>query len=163
MAVITMQFTELTDRITAAFNYTFSPGGVPMWSPAAQTIFYHPAEQIEDIWNLLHEIAHAELKHTTFELDIELIDHETQAWHHAVSILAPRFDLIVDDEHVQGHLDTYREWMFERSLCPNCGQTGLQTQNTYRCINCRCLWRANEARLCALKRVRLQAQNQIVS
>lgn len=134
-----------------------------MWSPDTRTILYRRIEQIEDIWSLLHEIAHAELGHRTFDPDIELVSHEAVAWEHARTVLAPRFNLVIDDGHIQDNLDTYRNWMFARSLCPTCGQTGLQTQNTYSCINCRCSWRANEARLCALRRLRLLAQSLIVS
>ncbi len=163
MAVTIMRSIKLAHSIISAFNYTFVPGEDFMWSPDMKTVFYRPSEQIEDIWSLLHEIAHAELGHTTFGLDIELISHEAQAWKHASAMLAPQFDLAIDDEYVQDHLDTYRAWMFKRSTCPACGQTGLQTQNTYSCINCRCLWRANEARLCALRRTKLPVQSQIAS
>lgn len=163
MAVITMQLTKLNNHIISTFDYIFTSGETFMWSPDKKTIFYRPAKQIEDIWSLLHEIAHAELGHTTFGLDIELVSHEAQAWKHATAVLAPRFNLIIDGDYVEDHLDTYREWMFARSACPTCGQTGLQTQNTYRCINCRCSWRTNEARLCALRRTRLPIQSQIVS
>lgn len=162
-AVIIMQLIKLNNHIISSFDYTFRPGETFMWSPDKSTIFYRSVEQMEDIWSLLHEIAHAELKHATFGLDIELVKHEAQAWKYATTVLAPRFNLVIDDEYVQGHLDTYREWMFARSVCPSCGHTGLQTQNTYSCINCRCSWRANEARLCALRRTRLPIQSQIVS
>lgn len=159
-----MQPIKLLDQVLGSFTkYHFIQSDDFRWSPNDNTVYYRRPKHNEDIWSLLHEIAHAELGHTTFNLDIELLNHETQAWAHATSVLAPRFGVRIDDEYMQDHLDTYREWMFERSLCPTCGQTGLQTQNTYRCINCRCLWRANEARLCALRRTRLLDQIRTVS
>lgn len=141
--------------------YTFKPGEFK-WSPTSQTIFYKPPRTLEDLWSLLHELAHAELGHTTFGLDIELIQYEGEAWNCAAQLLAPRFGLDIDPNYIEDHLDTYRGWLFKRSLCPNCTQTGIQTtKNTYSCINCRCLWRTNEARTCALRRTRLQGQGQI--
>ena len=156
--------TLLTKRCRDICNtfpaYTFSSGEGFWWFPDKNTIFFRQPQHNEDIWDLLHEIAHAELGHVAYTLDIELIQYETQAWSHVTSVLAPRFAITVNPDHIQDHLDTYRHWMFTRSTCPSCSLTGLQTKNTYRCVNCRCSWRANEARLCALRRFRLQGQDQ---
>ena len=130
------------------------------WSPDTSTIYHPKITTPEDMWSLLHELAHAELGHTTYDLDIELVSHEADAWHFAATRLAPAYNLVIDDDHIQDHLDTYRLWLNQRSTCPNCGQNGLQTKNTYSCVNCRCLWRANDARLCNLRRIRLQDQGQ---
>jgi hypothetical protein len=149
-------------NILADFSrYTFTQGDDFRWSPDTYVIYYPQLTTPEDTWSLLHEIAHGELGHTTYNLDIELVSHEAEAWEYAATQLAPKYDFVIDDEYIQDHLDTYRIWLNRRSTCPNCGQNGLQTKNTYSCINCRCLWRANEARLCGLRRTRLQGQDQI--
>ncbi len=152
MHSITKQYND----IRAGFGqYTFVMGDSFKWSPANQTISSpNPVEQA-DLWDLLHEIAHGELKHAGYSLDVELVAHEAAAWEYALKVLAPQFSIIIDSAHVEDSLDTYREWLYKRSLCPDCSQTGLQTKNTYSCINCRCLWRANEARICGLRRIRL--------
>lgn len=147
---------SLVHNIIAGYPYAFTEGDDFKWSPDSATIFYPPILSVEDMWSLLHEIAHAELRHTTYTSDIELVRHEAAAWNHATHALAPRYQLAIDEDYIEGHLDTYRVWLHERSTCPQCGQNGLQTKNTYSCLNCRCLWRANEARICNLRRTKLR-------
>jgi hypothetical protein len=161
MAVIIMQLTALSHQIFADFpKYTFIKGDDFHWSASQAAIFYPHLSSPEDIWSLLHEIGHGELGHQTYGLDIELVGLEVDAWDYAIKQLAPNYGLIVDEDYLQDHLDTYRQWLHARSTCPECGQNGLQTKNTYSCINCRCLWRANEALMCNLRRIKLQVQNQ---
>lgn len=105
---------------------------------------------------LLHELAHALLDHRDFQFDIELLRHEREAWDYVRSDLAPKYAVSMHEELVEESLDTYREWMHLRSLCPSCGLTGLQTKtSTYVCTNCRCSWRPNDARRHALRRYKL--------
>lgn len=156
-----MQPTALSARIIADFpTYTFSKGADFHWSPQQATVFYPQLESAQDIWSLLHEIAHGELTHSSYGLDIELISLEAAAWEYASQKLAPGYGLTIDEDYLQDHLDTYRHWLHVRSACPECGQSGLQTKNTYSCLNCRCVWRANEARMCSLRRTKLQVQGQ---
>jgi hypothetical protein len=146
----------LADNIISRYPYTFSIGEDFKWSPDISTIYYPGLTSIEDIWSLLHEVAHAELQHATYDSDVQLVSQEAQAWKHAEAKLAPTFSLIIDTDYIEDHLDTYRLWLHHRSTCPNCGQNGLQTKNTYSCLNCRCLWQANEARICNLRRTKLR-------
>lgn len=162
MAVISTPFTKQLKKIRSQFpELTFALAEGYWWSPNENTIFFRLPARHEDIWDLLHEVAHACLGHTTYTLDIELLEHESKAWSYATTVLGPRFSLGINSDYIQDQLDTYRQWMFGRSTCPNCGQTGLQTKNTYSCLNCKCSWRANEARLCALRRTKLPNQDQI--
>lgn len=148
---------ELHSAIAAHFKqYAFVVGADFRWSPTQTTVFHPPIVHYEDIWDLLHEVAHAELGHRSFNADIELISHEAAAWEYAAQVLAPIFGVSIGEDYADASLDTYRHWLHTRSLCPDCGQNGLQTQNTYQCLNCRCLWRANDARLCRLQRIRLR-------
>lgn len=157
MAVTTTPPTkrQLKDLKQAFRQYQFAAGEVFSWAPDQNTIFHPKVSTEADVANLLHEIAHAELGHNTYGLDIELIKHEVAAWQHAAEVLAPQFNLSIDQDLIEDSLDTYRRWLHDRSSCPNCGHNGLQTtQNTYNCSNCRCSWRVNEARNCALRRVK---------
>lgn len=130
-----------------------------IWSADEQAIRYRTPVDTTDIWSLLHELAHAELAHQSYELDIDLISRETDAWQYAQDNLALKYGLKIDADFIDDSLDTYRLWLHQRSKCPSCQQNGLQaTQNTYRCINCRCLWRVNEARRCRLQRIKLRDQ-----
>lgn len=138
-------------------SYTFSLKSGFSWSSSTRTITHAPLVKVTDIWLLLHEIAHAELDHTDYSFDVELVRIEAEAWQHAQTVLAPRYSLVVDAEFIEDALDTYRQWLHSRSLCPKCDHTGIQqNKNTYSCINCRYFWRVNDARLCALRRIRLQ-------
>jgi hypothetical protein len=159
MVVTTMPpIKTIASKLRLEFNdYKFVEGEVFTWYPTEKQITHPVISSPEDIWSLLHEIAHAELDHKQFSLDIQLIDQEVAAWEHARKVLAPNFKQIISDDHIQDHLDTYRLWLHNRSRCPECDQNGLQTtQNTYNCVNCRCSWRVNDARGCALRRVKLR-------
>lgn len=107
----------------------------------------------KDIWALLHELSHAVLGHFSYERDIELIGKEVEAWRHARDSLAPKYKLSIPDEAIDDELETYREWLHARSSCPDCNLNGIQTEtDTYRCLNCRAVWKANDARNCELRR-----------
>lgn len=161
-ATATQQPRSLLKQIIHDFpDYTLTQGDGFVWHSATRTIEYAPITCLEDLWSLLHELAHAQLNHTNYSRDIGLIRCEAQAWQHAQDILAPRYSLIIDHDFVQDSLDTYRIWLDSRSRCPNCNQNGVQTTtNTYSCINCRCLWRVNDARGCRLQRTRLQGRSE---
>jgi len=101
---------------------------------------------------LLHELAHALLNHHNYKMDIELVSMERQAWDLAIE-LSKKYKIIIPDDLMQDHLDTYRDWMHLRSKCINCQATGVQKSNkTYQCPVCSSLWQANEARFCSLRR-----------
>lgn len=143
-----------------AHLYHFCEGDDFYWSSSLRTVYYKSLATAKDTWKLIHEIGHAELTHTLYTSDIQLIQHEAAAWDYACTTIAPIFKINVPEEFVQECLDTYRQWLHVRSTCPSCGQTGVQTQNTYSCINCRCLWQANEARLCNVRRKKITQQVQ---
>ena len=131
---------------------SFQKGDDFVWSPGQKTVFYAEDETNGTI-SLLHELAHALLGHDTYEHDIDLIAMETAAWGHVETVLAQKYAVVTDSTHIESHLDSYRDWLHQRSLCPTCGQTGLQTQtNRYSCMNCNGSWRVNDARRCRLRR-----------
>jgi hypothetical protein len=130
-----------------------------MWSPSSRTIAYQSPQSPDDIWTLLHELGHAQLGHSSYEHDVELVRYEVAAWERAKE-LAKQYGIAIDETHIEDYLDTYRFWLHERSTCPTCGHNGLQqTKNTYSCFNCKCLWRVNEARVCRLKRTKLLSRD----
>lgn len=160
----TPQLALVLKQVTRDFpDYNLTQGDNFVWHSATQTIEYAPVTRLQDLWSLLHELAHAQLNHTNYSRDIGLIRCEAEAWQHATDVLAPRYSLTIDDGFVQDSLATYRIWLDNRSRCPTCNQNGVQTTtNTYSCINCRCLWRVNDARGCRLQRTRLQGQRRSV-
>lgn len=132
-------------------EFEFVEGEDFKWSMPNKTVSFVRGEGF-DLF-LLHELAHALLGHDDFNLDIELLVREREAWSLAKETLAPRYNISFDASVAEDALDTYRQWLHDRSLCPRCAQTGLQTKtSTYECINCRCSWRPNDARITALRR-----------
>ena len=120
------------------------------WSPIERAVYY--ANQ-DDTLSLLHEVAHATLGHADYRRDVELLQIERQAWDTTTGDLAKRYNITVSEDEIENMLDTYRDWLHDRSLCPTCQATGLQTsKNSYLCLACTAQWRVNEARTCALRR-----------
>lgn len=132
------------DSITARYpELNFAQASQFLWSPRTQTVFYDQdiAETATGQLALLHEIGHAELGHTDYILDIELLGMEVDAWGYARRH-SLELGIAVDEEHVERCLESYRIWLYKRSLCPHCSAHGLQIdKKTYRCFMCRHQWR----------------------
>ena len=133
------------DRLTLQKGETFS------WNYTACAITYNPASTNADIY-LLHEFSHAALNHQKYPSDIALLKMEREAWEYART-LANEYGVTLSEESIETSLDTYRDWLHSRSVCPSCGATGIQSATLeYSCVACHTLWRVNEARLCTLRR-----------
>ncbi|PID31164.1 hypothetical protein CR983_02300 [Candidatus Saccharibacteria bacterium] len=133
----------------------FARGADFAWNPEESRITYRPSGTVT---SLLHEAGHARLHHASYRKDIELVMLERDAWEAARDI-AHQLNTTLDDQEVEAHLDSYRDWLHARSTCPTCGANGLQAAlNSYRCIECSTRWRVNEARTCALRRYSLTEQ-----
>jgi hypothetical protein len=129
-------------------DISFIEGQNFRWSPSIQTITYILSDIPENRWSLFHELGHGILNHKAYESDIELLQKEVAAWHEALKI-APQFDMIIDTEHVQTCLDSYRDWLHKRSTCPDCSLQGIQkTSDQYMCLNCKHAWLVTSARFC---------------
>lgn len=154
MDVTTMPSTlPLIERLSQKYPaITFEEGSDFLWNPTDRSICYDPLDP-HLTERLLHELSHAELGHSSYESDIELIALERDAWHHAKTTLAPQFSLQITSDIIEDDLDTYRDWLHARSLCPHCKQNGIQTdKREYMCLICQTKWRVNEAIGCALRR-----------
>lgn len=135
-------------------QFTYLAGELFRWSPTSQTITYVEEEvaQATGQASLLHEIAHALLEHTDFQFDLELLRMEIAAWQKTYQ-LAVEHGVKLNETAIERCLDTYRDWLFARSRCPQCGQTGLQqASHIYRCLVCADRWRVPVSQTCAIKR-----------
>lgn len=143
--------TSLINKIKADFpQFRFEKGSDFHWSHSENTVYYSARQK--DLNYLFHELAHALLGHDSYLRDIELISMERDAWEQAKTIAAP-YKHPIDEDFIQDNLDTYREWLHQRSTCKKCTATGVQIKkNIYKCIVCNEQWRVNEARQCALRR-----------
>lgn len=142
----------LIKKLAASYpQFTFVPSASFYWCPETAEVFYDDAkfDQDSSIWSLLHETSHALLGHTTYKADLELLQLEVAAWNHAL-ILASEHGINIDGEYVQDCLDTYRDWLYRRSLCPGCGAQCIQidSSNFYRCFNCHTRWHVSPSRFC---------------
>lgn len=135
-------------------QFSFKLGDAFLWSSSDNTIYYTKSD--DQAIFLLHELAHALLGHSSYNRDIELITMERQAWDYTIK-LAPQYGVAISNDVVQLTLDSYRDWIHDRSTCPKCKATGIQIDKyTYSCPACDQQWRVNEARTCALRRYDIQ-------
>jgi hypothetical protein len=127
----------------------FEEGKGFYWSPNTKTVIYDTQQRKNNPeWTLLHEISHAILNHKSYNNDLDLLSMEVLAWEKAKEI-SIRYDININEDHIQNCLDTYRNWLHLRSTCPSCGIRALQISNdTYRCHNCHTKWKVTSARFC---------------
>lgn len=135
-------------------DVSFVQGESFYWSPGKQKITYTDNDDIESQWTLLHEVSHAVLDHTSYNSDFELLHLEVAAWEEAKN-LGKRLDVKIDENHIQDCLDTYRDWLHQRSTCPTCSSVSLQDSvNSYHCHNCHTEWQVSNSRFCRPYRLR---------
>lgn len=132
------------------------------WSPSTQTIYYTKSDQSPHaLVGLLHELGHATLGHEAFQSDIQLIQMERAAWECA-QVLAKRYGIEIESEHIEDCLDTYRDWLKKRSTCPMCANVSLQTNpTTYQCFNCSSTWTVSRSQACRIQRTLKKLSNQV--
>jgi hypothetical protein len=138
----------------------FSPGEAFCWSPKHNTIIY-PAQTRSEAadWGLLHEVAHALLDHHNYRSDLELISLESQAWDKAKR-LGKKYGYRISQDHIEDCMDTYRDWLHQRSACPTCATRSLQQDaRHYHCHNCGQVWTVTSSRFCRPYR-RKESQNE---
>lgn len=137
------------DQLSEDFpDYKIVRGKQEHWSPKSNTITFNAQQTPERIrFGVLHELAHAILKHKNYTSDFELLKMESEAWHLA-SKIGLKYGVTISEEHIQNCLDTYRDWLHQRSECPTCGVHVLQQDAlNYRCFNCGSTWKVSSGRL----------------
>lgn len=155
MDATTTPLTSLLKKLRQDYpDILFSEGEQFMWSPDSKTVFYvkNGSQEL-----LIHEVSHGILRHKGYEKDVQLVAMERLAWDKAVD-LADKYGVNVKVDTIEDHLDTYRDWLHARSVCPNCTATGYQSgKSTYSCPACLQDWTVNEARVCQLKRTKVKS------
>lgn len=133
---------------------TFLPSTDFAWSPKRATISYILDSTGEPIhtYALIHEVAHADLGHNTFDDDFSLLTLEVAAWERAKQI-GVSVAVEIDEEHIQDCLDTYRDWLHSRAKCPACGVVSMQAKDgSYTCFNCKTGWKVPKSQVCRVSR-----------
>lgn len=145
------QMALLVKKLSSAYpQFHFEDSDHYMWAPAESTVYFN--SEMPNPAQLLHELGHGVRGHGQYNKDVALLAMEREAWEEAKRI-GQQFDVTIDDDTIETHLDTYRDWLHARSTCPSCNATGVQTSRfQYRCVACFHEWRVNDARICALRR-----------
>lgn len=129
-------------------SVNFTAGNTFRWSPADTTVTYKDTNDAKAHLSLLHEASHALLGHQNYSDDLDLLMMEVEAWERARR-LAAEFGITADQEYIQDRLDTYRDWLHQRSTCPRCSTVSLQVSSTdYQCHNCSAMWQVSTSRFC---------------
>ena len=129
-------------------SLTFVEGNFLCWSPGEKQIYYEATSDDRGTYGVLHEIGHARLEHSSYSSDMDLLHKEVLAWQEAL-LIATQYGIELDESHIQDCLDTYRDWLYKRSTCPNCKAKGVQRRMyMYICINCHNRWRVSNSRFC---------------
>ena len=109
--------------------------GQKFLSRPPSTILIGPSEDGDDLL-LLHEVSHAVLGHHSFDTDVSRLKMEAEAWEKAKE-LAHKYKIAINEDVIQDELDTYRNWLHQKSRCPICGLTRFQTPDgAYHCPRC---------------------------
>lgn len=142
---------QILGELRAKFpTFSFVAGSSFCWSPERKEICFNSTNfKPSHIWSLFHETGHALLEHQTYRTDLELVRLEVAAWERA-RLLAQEFNIEIENDHIQDCLDTYRDWLNKRSICPTCSHKSLQQGErlSYRCFNCRTVWQVTPSRFC---------------
>lgn len=158
---------QLINQLSGRFSdLAYTAGDDFSWSAECSTVCY-PADSLHTRpdsantakWSLLHETAHGLLGHENYRADYELLQMEIAAWERAIE-LAGDYEITIDDDHIQDCLDTYRDWLYQRSLCPNCGVQCLQQADYkhYGCFNCHAVWSVSANRFTRTYRAKRLAE-----
>lgn len=90
----------------------------------------------------LHELGHAICKHKDYTIDVSRLKIECEAWETAETVYKKlpkdlKDGFSWDTDYIEDSLDTYRDWLHQKSKCKNCGLTRYQTKDgTYHCPRC---------------------------
>ena len=119
-------------------DLTIAPGERTKFTPPHQLFYTKNTAPLE----LLHELGHYLLKRYDYSSDIDLLRIESEAWEQA-SKLCKKYQIKWDEDYVQDHLDTYRNWLHLTSLCKNCNLAGYQDSALlYHCPMCGATWKS---------------------
>ena len=111
-------------RFTSGKRFTFRPPRTIVIEEDGNSLF------------LLHELGHALLRHRDFKTEVERLKMEVMAWEKAKE-LAPKYEVEIDEDLIEGELDTYRDFLHQKSRCPECGLTRFQTPDgVFHCPRC---------------------------
>lgn len=94
-----------------------------------KTIVIGPDEGDKTLMLLFHELGHALSGRYAYQTSVERLKIETIAWQTGKKAYQKYSELPPwDDDFVEETLDTYRDWLHQKSKCPSCKLTMVQTE-----------------------------------
>lgn len=117
-------------------NFRFEAGGKFKFRPPRTIVFDTSLEGRTGLILMMHELGHAILGHRNFKTEIGRLKMEVMAWEKARE-LALKYEVKFDEKLMERELDSYREWLHQKSRCPICGLTRFQTPDAlWHCPYC---------------------------
>ena len=148
LLALTTEFKSITWRLGSRFKYRPAPisaHSCANTSPSGTIFIDQSSSTPMPYFALLtlHELGHALSNHQSYRTDIERLRIEAEAWQRAKFELSRHqtwqrdFNLTYDEEFAENELDSYRDWLHQKSCCKKCGLTRFQTPDgRYHCPNC---------------------------
>ena len=107
-------------------DFAFRPGHKFLFRPP-KTIRYIESDENFRLL-LLHELAHAILGHFSFDRSLERLQIERDAWAKTRE-LCSLYSIPFDEEFAEAELNTYRDWVHQKTLCKHCGLSCLEVSS----------------------------------
>ena len=83
----------------------------------------------------LHELGHALSNHKDYKTDVRRLKMESEAWERARELIKTHenwtktYDITYNEDFAEEQLDSYRDWLHQRSKCKICGLTRFQKKS----------------------------------
>ena len=125
------------ERVKGDFlKLRFVSGAKFAFRPPRTVVVPRDSDSPYDSLLLLHEIGHVLIGKYDFKTEVERLKIEVLAWEKAKE-LAVLYGVPIDEDMIEDELDTYRNWLHQKSRCPNCGLTRFQTPDgVFHCPKC---------------------------
>ncbi|OGL31030.1 hypothetical protein A3F37_04485 [Candidatus Saccharibacteria bacterium RIFCSPHIGHO2_12_FULL_41_12] len=140
-----LKFDQLLEKLIAIYpNIKFSSANSFSWNYNKKCVSYNKNSEFA-VADLLHEIGHAQCDHEGYTSDLSLLSKEIEAWSIAEDI-GKRLNISIPKNYIDKCINSYRNWVYKRSLCPKCLQNGIEKfEREYVCTNCYERWQVSSA------------------
>ena len=143
---LVVDFPDFTFKTSRKFAFRYAKSAKTAKttkSPASKavksTIFLGPPQPFFAL-QTLHELAHGLCGHKDWSTSVLRLKCEREAWERARGLFLKYKKLVPDpwsEDFIEASLDTYRDWLHAKTLCPRCHLTRFQSDDgAYHCPRC---------------------------
>lgn len=123
-------------RFVSGRKFAYRPPRTIVFPDGFEEASFDVSSDTPEALLLMHELGHALCHHRSFKTEVGRLKMEVEAWEKARE-LCPTYGVFVDDELIETELDSYRDWLHQKSRCPECGLTRFQTPDgNFHCPRC---------------------------